>query len=127
MNLPHLPKAFLAVLLVPLFFALGCDRSSAPPTALPVAELPTAFTKAFAKAKPEVNGVADQIVAAVQAQDYSTAFNALNSLIGKGNMTKEQVDVTSRALLTVNNLLQEAQAKGDAKAAETIKIYRETK
>lgn len=37
------------------------------------------------------------------------------------------MDVTSRALLTVNGLLPEAQAKGDAKAAETIKAYRSTK
>jgi hypothetical protein len=120
-------KTAAFALLLPLLFGLGCDRSSAPPSPLPAAEMPAAFGKAFSKAKPELKSVADQIVAAVQAQDYSTAFNALNSIMGKGNMTKEQVDVTSRALLTVNNLLQEAQAKGDAKAAETRKTYNATK
>lgn len=120
-------KTLLLVLLLPLLFGLGCDRSSAPPSPLSAAEMPAIFTKAFGKAKPEVKAVADQIVAAVQAQDYSTAFNGLNSFVGKGNLTKEQTEVTSRALLTVNNLLQEAQAKGDAKAAETIKVYHSTK
>ena len=126
MTLLRLKTLAFAVLL-PLLFGLGCDRSSAPPAPLSAAEMPAAFNKAFTKAKPEVKGVADQIVAAVQAQDYSTAFNALTSIVGNGSLTKEQSQVISRALLTVNNLLQEAQAKGDTKAAETIKTYHSTK
>jgi len=120
-------KTIALALLLPLLFGAGCDRSSAPPTPLSAAELPAAFTKAFGKAKPEVKEVADRIAAAVQAQDYSNAFNDLNSLIGKPNLTKEQVSVMSRGLQTVNTLLQEAQAKGDAKAAETIRVYNRNK
>lgn len=114
-------------LLLPLLFGVGCDRSSAPPTPLAVEELPAAFEKAFSKAKPEAKELANQIVAAVQAKDYSKAFLDLQTLTGLPALTKEQMSVTSRALLTVNTLLQAAQAQGDAKAAETIQFHRATK
>ncbi len=115
------------VLLLPLLFAVSCDRSSAPPTALAVEELPAAFEKAFAKAKPETKELAKQVVAAVQAKDYSKAFFGLQNMTSQVALTKEQSSVISGALLTVNNLLQAAQAQGDTKAAETIQSHRATK
>ena len=127
MNFSLLTKSIIPLLLLPLFFGFGCNRDSAPPAPLSVAEFPAVFANAFGKAKPEIKEVSDQVVAAVQAQDYPKAFNALQSLVGRAGLTKEQSSVTGRALLTVNNLLQEAQAKGDAKAAEAVKIYRSTK
>ena len=114
-------------LLLPLLFGLGCDRSSAPPTPLAVEAMPAAFEKAFSKAKPEAKELANQMVAAVQAKDYSKAFLGLQALTALPTLTKEQISVSSGALLTVNTLLQAAQAQGDAKAAETIKVYQSTK
>jgi hypothetical protein len=114
-------------LFVSLLFGPGCDRTSSSPTPLSAEEMPAAFAKAFSQAKPEVKEVADQVVAAVQAQDYSKAFNGLQSLVGRPNLSKDQVSVTTRGLLTVNTLLQAAQAKGDAKAAETIRVYNKNK
>ena len=121
------PKIIGLVLLLPLLFGVGCDQSSAPPTAMAVEELPAVFAKAFSQAKPEAKELANQIVASVQAKDYSKSYLDLQSLLGRPDLTKQQVSVTSSALLTVNALLQAAQAQGDAKAAETIKIYRDTK
>jgi hypothetical protein len=126
MKLLCLKRSAFALVLA-LGFGVGCDRASAPPTPLSAAEFPTAFANAFSKAKPEVKEVADQIVAAVQAQDYSKAFNGLQSLVGLPDLTKEQISVSSRGLLTVNTLLQAAQAQGDAKAAETIRVYNANK
>lgn len=114
-------------LLLPLLFGLGCDRSSAPPTALAVEEFPAAFEKAFAKAKPETKALANQIVTGVQAKDYSKAFLALQSLLAEATLSKQQMGVASGALLTVNSLLEAAKAGGNEKAAETINIYRSTK
>ena len=113
--------------LLPLLLALGCDHSSAPPAPLAVEEIPGAFEKAFAKAKPEAKDLANQIVAAVKAKDYSKAFLDLQALTALPALSKEQITVASSTLLTVNTLLQDAQAQGDAKAAETIKVYRSTK
>ena len=121
------PKIIGLVLLLPLLFGVGCDQSSAPPVALTVEELPAVFAKAFSQAKPEAKELASQIVASVQGKDYSKGYFDLQSLLGTPDLTKQQVSVTSSALLTVNTLLQAAQAQGDSRAAETIKIYRETK
>ena len=114
-------------LLLPLLFGAGCDRSVPPPAPLAVEELPAAFQKAFSKSKPETKELASQFVASVQAKDYPKAFAELQTLTSQPALTKEQVSVTTGALLTVNSLLQAAQSQGDAKAAETIKFYRETK
>jgi hypothetical protein len=115
--------AFVLVLML----GVGCDRKVAPPVPLPVEQLPSALEKAFIKAKPEAKDLANQIVASLQAQDYSKAYTLLQNLLGKPGLTKEQMDVTIRGSLTVNTLLQSAQAKGDSKAAETLKSYRVNK
>jgi len=78
-------------------------------------------------AKPEAKDLASQIVAAVQAKDYPKAFSGLQALSGQPDLTKPQINVCASALLTVNTLLQAAQAQGDTKAAETIKVFRSTK
>jgi hypothetical protein len=35
---------------------LGCNKRVAPPTPLPIEQLPSALQKAFSKAKPDVKG-----------------------------------------------------------------------
>ena len=107
--------------------AIGCDRSVPPPSALPIEQLPAAFEKTFSKAKPEIKDLANQIVSLVQGQDYAKAFFELQNLAAKPALTKEQLSVTTRGSLTVNSLLQSAQAKGDTKAAEAVKFYHDNK
>jgi len=122
----NLKSVTLAVLLG-LAFGAGCNRSTPPPTPLSVQELPAALEKAFSKAKPDVKDLANQVVAAVQAQDYSKAFLTIQNLASRPGLTKDQVSVTSRATLTVNSLLQAAETKGDKQAAQTLKVYRADK
>lgn len=114
----------LLALLIPL---AGCSRTVPPPTPLSEAELPAAMEKAFSKAKPDIKELATQVVTAVQAKEYSKAFQSMQVLTTKPGLTKEQVSVASRATLTVNELLQAAQAQGDQKATQTLKVYRRDK
>ena len=113
-------------LLLPVLWlcGMGCSKNTAAPTPLPADQLPAAMQKAFSKAKPEIKALADEAVAAVQAADYSKAFNGFQGLGGLPELTQEQRDVTTRASMTVSGLLQAAQAQGDQKAAETLKNYR---
>ena len=112
-------------LLLILTVAVGCNRSSSgPPESLPIEQVPTALLKAFTKAKPEAKDLVNEIVGALQAQDYSKAYLALQTLAARPGLDKEQISVTTRGSLTVNGLLQTAQSKGDAQAAETLKSYR---
>ena len=101
----------------------GCKKEVPPPTVLPVDQFAATFDKAFAGAKAETKDLATQIVAAVQAQDYSKAFAQLQSLTSVPGLTKDQRNVLARALLTVNDLLAAAQSQGDQKAAQTIQTY----
>jgi hypothetical protein len=94
------------------------------PTPLPVAELPAALEKAFRVAPAEAKDMAGQVVALVRAQDYSKAHPQLMALGAAPKLTREQLDVTARGLVTLNELLQAAQAQGDQKAAETLQTYR---
>jgi hypothetical protein len=120
-------KLFALALLLPWMFGLGCSRNVAPPEPLPVEQLPAAFQQAFDKAQPQAKELADQVVAAVQAKDYAKALSGVQLLVSLPGLTKEQSQVTSRSLLTVNGLLQSAQAQGDPAAAQTLKVYRGTK
>jgi hypothetical protein len=117
----------LAILLVASLGA-GCNRgASAPPAPLPLDQIPAALQKAFGNANPESKNLADQIVATLQAQDYSKAFNQIQNLASTPGLNKEQQSIAARAVLTLNGVLQSAQAKGDEKAAETLKTYRVNK
>jgi hypothetical protein len=97
------------------------------PAPLPVAELPAAFEKAFRVAPAEAKDMAGQVVALVRAQDYSKAHPQLLALAAAPKLTPEQLDVTARGLVTLNELLQAAQAQGDQNAAQTLEMYRKTK
>jgi hypothetical protein len=115
--------ALLFVLLV----AGGCSKSDSPLPPLALNELPAALEKAFSKAQPEAKELANQVVKAVQSQDYPRAFEDIQSLAIAPGLTSEQVSTVARSRLTINELLQSAEAKGDEKAASTLENYRRTK
>jgi hypothetical protein len=110
-----------------LLAAGGCNNSNSPPPPLGVEQLPSALDKAFSQAKPEVKDLASQIVSSLQARDYTKAYQDFQSLSGTPGLTREQSSVATRGMLTVNGLLQSAEAKGDEKAATTLENYRRTK
>ena len=128
MRLPAIGRATSLLLFTLGLVVVGCGPgSSTPPAPLAEAEIPAAFEKAFAKAKPELKELSTQVVTAVQAKDYSKAFNSLQSVAGRPDMNKEQISVITRALITVSGLLQTAQAQGDQKAAQTLQLYHSQK
>lgn len=116
----------LALLLL-IICGLGCKPQATMPTPLPVAELPAALEKAFRVAPAEAKDMAGQVVALVQAQDYPKAHPQLLALAATPKLTREQLDVTARGLVTLNELLQAAQAQGDEKAAQALETYRKSK
>lgn len=115
------------VLVLLAFGLLGCKPKETIPTPLPAEELPAALEKAFATAPAPAKAAASDIVAAVQAKDYGKAQSLLQALAVMPKLSKEQVSITSRAVLTVNELLQAAQAQGDQNAAQTLQNYRSLK
>ncbi len=109
-------------LLFLLALVSGCSHhDSAPPSPLPVEQLPALFEKAFAKAGSGVKEAMTQVVSAVQTNDYSRALMSAQALANMGELTKDQQLLVARAQLTINGLLQTAQAQGDEKAAAILK------
>jgi len=122
-----LSKGVTLAFLFVLSLGVGCNRNVPPPTPLTAEELPGVLEKTFGTAKPEAKNLATEVVNSVQAKDYSKAFWGIQTLAGVPGLTKEQVKVTARASLTINDLLQSAQAQGDAKATQTLQQHRITK
>jgi hypothetical protein len=116
----------LAFLLL-LISGLGCKKDIPPPTPLPVDQFAATFNRTFSAAKAETKSLATQIVVAIEAKDYSTAFVELQTLISAPSLTKDQQSVLARALLTVNDLLAAAQSQGDQKAIQTFQDYQKNK
>lgn len=116
----------LAMLLV-LAVGLGCNRTTPPPTPLTSEELPGVLEKTFGTAKPQAKELAALVVTSVKGRDFAKAFSTIQALTAEPGLTKEQVNIAARAMITISGMLQEAQAQGDAKAAAAINHYRETK
>jgi len=117
-------KCVTLAFLFALSLGVGCNRNVPPPTPLTAEELPGALEKAFSTAKPEAKDLATQVVTSLQAKDYSKAFSGIQALPSVPGLTKEQVNITARATLTINELLQAAQVQGDAKATQTLQQHR---
>ena len=125
-NFPKLSLTLLILLLAS--FVGACSRSSSgPPPPLAADQIPGALQKAFSKSDSETKGAVEAINTALGAQEYSKVYGNLQTLIGKPGLNKEQQDIASRAMLTVNGLLQTAQSKGDEQAAQTLQTYRRKK
>jgi hypothetical protein len=83
--------------------------------------------QAFTKAKPEAKKLADQVVAALQNQEFAKAHLDIQALCALPDLTDEQRRVATACLLTIGEQLQAAQARGDEKAAEAMKSYLQNK
>jgi len=126
-RMKHLNLKNISLALALAAWTIGCSHSSPPPEKISVGELPAAMQTAFAKAQPGPKALADQVVASVQGQDYTKAFQAVQALSARTDLTKDQVAILSRVTITVNSLLQEAQTKGDVQATKTLENYRRDK
>jgi len=105
----------------------GCNKNATPPPPLTVEQLPAAFDKAFAKAAPELKGMASEVISMVQSKDYAKGYSTLQTLGSAPNLSKEQSSVVGRGMLTLSGLMQSAASQGDEKAAEAVKNYRSNK
>lgn len=105
----------------------ACHREDAPLAALPPEQIPAEFGKTFSNAKPGAKDASDRVLKALADKDYPAAFQAVQELCSVGDATKPQQTLAARAMVTIQGLLQSAQAQGDEKATAAIKQYQSTK
>jgi PBP1b-binding outer membrane lipoprotein LpoB len=113
-------RYFLWLVLASALLAAGCKQTTAPPTPLAADQIPTEMQKAFAQAKPDPKRMVDEMLKALQAKDYAAAYQVGQAISATPDITKDQLLVTARALLTINGQLKEASAQGDQSAAAFI-------
>ena len=109
---------FLSVLLA------GCGGSGVAKTP---EDAKKAMDDAFAGASAEVKAALSEAEAALKAQEDAKAFVQLNALAARPDLTAEQRGAAAQSMLTVNQKLNEAAAKGDRDTAALLESYRASK
>jgi len=107
--------------------ASGCRKANVPPPPLAADQIPAELQKAFASSTPEFKDTAQKISSALAEKDYPAASAGIQVLFNAPGVSKQQRVITARAMLTINQLLQEAQAAGDQKAAAAIQYNKKYK
>jgi len=121
-------KGVACAMLLAVVVGAGCDRPVPPPTPYSDAEVAGEIEKAFTADKPAgTKALATEITTALQAKNFSKAFEAVQKLSIMEGLSQEQGMVAARATLTISALLQNAQAQGDPQAAQTLEHYMRTK
>jgi RNA polymerase-interacting CarD/CdnL/TRCF family regulator len=108
------------------FFLLGCGNEGPPPP-LALDQVPSALTKAFSSGPSERKELADRAISALQNKEVGKALMVVEGLARVPDLNKEQRAVVSRVLLTLNQELQAAEARGDKEAAEVLRTRQMTR
>ena len=111
------------VLSASLLLLSGCSRQAAAPAPLPLEQVPAAVTTAFDNSTPEIKTAAADFVASVKGNEIPTAFEQLQDVTARPDLTPAQRATAARAMMSVAQQLQAAAANGDPKAAEALKRY----
>jgi outer membrane murein-binding lipoprotein Lpp len=104
----------------------GCGRNAAPEP-LPPDRAVIELNKSFANSKPEAKALAEQAATTLQAGRYPEASTLLMKLSSTPGLGAKEREVVTSAMLGVNRLILEAQARGDAQSAEHLRRLQESK
>jgi hypothetical protein len=106
-------STFCGILAMAAIFATGCGKK--------VGE----GAKAFASASPEIKTAWDKGLAEAKAKDYAAAITTLQDLYRKPGLTADQTKSLEETMTAISDEMYAASNKGDAKAAEAIKVLRQ--
>lgn len=122
LTLPVLLGVTISVLLA---FS-GCGKGG-PPEPLSPDRAATELTLAFAKSKPDMKEMAVQAVADLQAKRYPQASALLMRLSQTPELGEKEREIATRAMIGVNRLIKEAQAKGDPESTEYLRRLQQSR
>jgi hypothetical protein len=125
MNSAHRMK-FAFVACVALVFASACSKKTSTSVLQP-AEVPAALDQAFAKAAGEAQQAATESATAVQNNDPATAFETLQKLSSRPDLTPEQRATTARAMAASFKQLRSAAEGGNTRAQAVMQHYQATR
>jgi hypothetical protein len=91
----------------------------APPAPLTLEEIPAAFQKEFAKAKDETRMVIEGVSRQIERKQLGPAAFQLQNMLEDRSLTKVQSELIARALISVNQKLNEQIEMQEAAVAAT--------
>jgi len=106
------------------FLLGGCTPNTAAPEPLSAEQIPAEMQRAFAKADSTTKELLNKMLGSLQSKDYPAAYQEGQSICGTAGITKNQLQMTARAMLGINALLQNASAQGDESASTFIEYQK---
>ncbi|MBK9137306.1 MAG: hypothetical protein IPM17_00820 [Verrucomicrobia bacterium] len=103
-------------------FGAGCGAGK-PPKEIAATDIPTESRNLFAKAAPEVRELAGKALAALDAQDWATAWVTFQAIGQRQDLTPEQRQFVASAVMTLGAEMQKAGAQGDERAQAVQRMH----
>ena len=117
----------VAVLVLSVALMATACKKSGNRAVLTPEQIPATVQSAFKDAAPDVKSVAEEATAALQNKEEPKAFEQLQALSWRPDLTPEQREAAMRAIRALNEQFAAAAAKGDKNAEEMLQKYRATK
>jgi len=135
MRPPMIRIQALAILVAACGFSSGCKKEPAPPAPVSAEEAPATLQQVFEQKPgdskkpqdPEVRRLVDVASEALRNRDYSRAMFTLETLSGRSDLTGDQRDYVTRAMLTARQMLEQVAAGGNQQARDALEFRRRTK
>ena len=105
----------------------GCDQGARQPKTLTPTEVSGGAPAAFKDAPPAVKQLALEIADAITKQDFTTAWERLQSLNARPGLTDAQKEFVASGIASVGAEMQKAETTGNEAAQEALRIHRANK
>jgi hypothetical protein len=105
----------------------GCSKSGTSPADMEPAKVSMAVSRAFEKSAGETKQAAEICVNSLEKQDAPTAFQELQKMNQKSDLTPEQRAVVTKAMQATFKQLQSAAEQGNASAQAVMNNYLSTR
>jgi len=106
---------------------VACKKKPAALAPVPVEQVPATIEQAFKQATPETGAAATDVTVALREGDEVKAFEDLQTLSKRRDLTAEQREAVTRSWLSMIEQLRAAAARGNKKAEEALEHYMATK
>ncbi len=115
-------------LAVSLFAVTGCGERGAPqPKALTADQITGSVPEVFKGAPAEVAQLAADVVDAIGKQDFTTAWDKLQTLNASPGLSDAQKDFVASSIASVGAEVQKAEGSGDEAAQQALEFHRANK
>ena len=124
---PNVLKIYYSSLFLGAVLLAGCSKSGTSEADMEPAKVPMAVSRAFEESSGETKQAAENCVSSLEKQDVPTAFQQLQRISWKSDLTPEQRAVVTKAMQAAFKQLQSAAEQGDASAQAVMNNYLSTR